>query len=106
MSEHITAVTSENFEAEVLQSHLPVLIDFWATWCGPCRMLSPVVDEVAEELAGKVKVCKVNTDEAPELCAAFGIESIPTLVVMRDGKFVRKSVGCIPKASILKLLAD
>ena len=97
-------VTKQNFETEVLQSELPVLVDFWATWCGPCMMLAPHLEEVAEEYAGKVKVGKVNVDEEMEIAVQFGIISIPTLIVMKDGKAVNKAVGYMPKADILKLL--
>ena len=99
----VKIITKENFEAEVLKSQKTVLIDFWATWCGPCQMLSPVVDEFAEENP-EISVCKVNVDEQPELAMAFGIESIPTLVVMKDGKAVNKSLGVIPKEKIAELV--
>ncbi len=89
-------VTRENFQMEVMESDKPVLIDFWASWCGPCRMVSPIVDEIAEENAS-VKVCKVNVDEQGELAGAFGVMSIPTLVVMKDGKIVNRSSGARPK---------
>ena len=99
----VVTITKENIEQEVLQSAKPVLLDFWASWCGPCRMLSPVVDEVAEERTD-VKVGKVNVDEQPELAGQFGVMSIPTLLVFEQGKLVRQAVGARPKASVLDLL--
>ena len=99
----VVTITKENFEQEVLQSAKPVLLDFWASWCGPCRMLSPVMDEVAEERT-EVKVGKVNVDEQPELAGQFGVMSIPTLLVFEQGKLVRQAVGARPKASVLELL--
>ena len=99
----VITITKENFDAEVLRSAQPVLLDFWASWCGPCRMLSPIVDEVAEE-RGDVKVGKVNVDEQPELAGQFGVMSIPTLLVFEQGKLVRQAVGARPKASVLDLL--
>ena len=99
----VVTITKENFEQEVLQSAKPVLLDFWASWCGPCRMLSPVVDEVAEERTD-VKVGKVNVDEQPELAGEFGVMSIPTLLVFEQGKLVRQAVGARPKVGVLDLL--
>ena len=99
----VVTITKENFAQEVLQSEKPVLLDFWASWCGPCRMLSPIVDEVAEE-RGDVKVGKVNVDEQPELAGEFGVMSIPTLLVFEQGKLVRQAVGARPKAGVLDLL--
>ena len=99
----VITITKENFAQEVLQSEKPVLLDFWASWCGPCRMLSPIVDEVAEERSD-VKVGKVNVDEQPELAGEFGVMSIPTLLVFEQGKLVRQAVGARPKASVLDLL--
>ena len=96
-------ITKENFENEVLKSDRPVLLDFWASWCGPCRMVSPIIDEIAEETTDK-KVCKINVDEQPELAQAFGVMSIPTLVVMKDGEVVGQSVGVNSKEAILHLL--
>ena len=99
----VITITKENFAQEVLQSTKPVLLDFWASWCGPCRMLSPVLDEVAEERTD-VKVGKVNVDEQPELAGEFGVMSIPTLLVFEQGKLVRQAVGARPKAGVLELL--
>ncbi len=97
-------LTEQNFEEEVLRSDLPVLVDFWASWCGPCRMIAPFVEEIAEEKAGLVKVGKINVDEEPGLAARFKVMSIPTLMVFRDGAAVKTSVGAIPKSMIEALL--
>ncbi|HPF53581.1 MAG TPA: thioredoxin [Eubacteriales bacterium] len=101
----VITITKDNFQDEVISSKLPVLLDFWASWCGPCRMVSPVIDEIAEETAG-IKVGKVNVDEQRELASAFGIVSIPTLIVMKDGKVVKKSMGAQPKRNILRMLEN
>ena len=97
-------ITRNNFEQEVLHSDKPVLIDFWAPWCGPCRMLSPVISEIAEEYGDKVKVCKVNVDDEGELAASFNVMSIPTLVVVKDGKVTDSAVGVRPKAQIVEMI--
>ena len=97
-------ITKNNFEQEVLHSDKPVLIDFWAPWCGPCRMLSPVISEIAEEYGDKIKVCKVNVDEEGDLAASFNVMSIPTLVVVKDGKVANSAVGVRPKAQIVEMI--
>ena len=99
----VKVITKDNFNAEVLNCQKTVLLDFWASWCGPCRMLSPTVDQVAEERPD-VMVGKVNVDEQPELAQAFGVMSIPTLVVLKGGKTVDTSVGVKPKAAVLAML--
>ena len=99
----VIEINAGNFEQEVVQSDKPVLLDFWASWCGPCKMLSPVVDQIGEEL-DSVKVGKVNVDDESELAAKFGVASIPTLVVLKNGKEVNRSVGVVPKERILGLL--
>ena len=96
-------ITNNNFAAEVLQSEVPVLVDFWAPWCGPCRMVAPIVDEIAGERTD-IKVGKINVDEQPELAAQFGVISIPTLIVMKNGEVAERAVGARPKNAILEML--
>ncbi len=99
----VVELTKDNFDKEVVESDKTVLIDFWASWCAPCRMLSPTVDEIAEENT-QIKVCKVNVDKEGELAAAFHVSSIPMLVVIKDKKVVNTSVGAVPKQKILQML--
>ena len=98
-------LTEANFEEEVLRSEIPVLVDFWATWCGPCRMLAPTIARIAEEQDGVIKVGKVDVDEEPGLAVRFGISSIPTLMVFKNGEVAKTSIGVIPKAAIEALFA-
>lgn len=100
----VITIDQNNFNEEVLNADKPVLLDFWAGWCGPCRMVSPVVDEIAEERSD-IKVGKINVDEQPELAAQFKVMSIPTLVVMKDGKVTNQAIGAMPKNQILELLS-
>ncbi|MBS7540453.1 thioredoxin [Ancylobacter lacus] len=97
----VEKVSDHSFEADVINSSQPVLVDFWAEWCGPCRMVAPVLDEVAGELASKVKIVKLNVDENPETASKFGIMSIPTLLLFKDGKIASRQVGAAPKAKLI-----
>ena len=99
----IVTLNTENFDAEALQSGEPVLVDFWAQWCGPCRMLSPLLEQIAGEMEGKVKFGKLNVDEAPAIAAKYGVQSIPTLLLFKEGRVAATSVGVKPKEAIMKL---
>ena len=100
----VITITQDNFQTEVLESEIPVLVDFWATWCGPCQMLAPVIEEVANENEGKFKVGKVNVDEEPGLARQFRVMSIPTLIVFNEGKVVNQSIGVIQKEDVVSLV--
>lgn len=97
-------ITKENFEEVVLNNHLPVLVDFWTTWCGPCKMIGPIIDQMSDELAGKVVFGKLNVDNQPELAMQFQVMSIPTLLLFKDGKVVNKKIGFMPKEKLVEML--
>ncbi len=105
MSEHISPVADSTFERDVLQSPVPVLVDFWAEWCGPCRMVAPVLEQIASEQAGKLKIVKLNVDENPQTPAQFAIRGIPTMILFKDGKAAATQVGAAPKAQLSAFVA-
>ncbi len=100
----VTELNKDNFEKEVMEANVPVLIDFWASWCGPCRMMSPVIDKIAEEMGEKLKVCKVNVDENHELAEKYEIMTIPAFIVIKNGAESGRTIGVQPKEDILKLI--
>ena len=104
MSEHVREFTDQNFDTDVAQSDVPVLVDFWATWCGPCKAIAPVIDEIAGEYDGRVKVGKVDVDSNQNTAMKYGVRSIPTLLIMKDGKVVNQIVGAVPKSNITDML--
>jgi thioredoxin 1 len=106
MSENIVAVTNESFISEVLQAEIPVLVDFWAPWCGPCKMIAPVLDVIAQEYAGKLKIAKVNVDEGNEIAAKYGIRGIPTLIIFKAGEAVATKVGAMSKAQLTDFIGE
>jgi thioredoxin 1 len=103
-SDKLLTLTQNNFDDEVLKSDIPVLVDFWAAWCGPCRMIGPIVEQLAEEYDGKIKVGKVNVDEQNELAAQYRVMSIPTLFIFKDGKIAGQLIGARPKADLEEMI--
>lgn len=106
MSENVHKFTDQNFDSDVSKSNIPVLIDFWATWCGPCKAIAPVIDEIAGEYNGKVKVGKVDVDQNQDTAMKYGVRSIPTLLIIKDGKVVNQIVGAVPKGNITTMLDE
>ena len=106
MSEHIQHVSDESFDQDVLNADIPVLVDFWAEWCGPCKMIAPVLNEIADEYAGRLKVCKVDVDANPEIPPKFGIRGIPTLILFKDGNAEATKVGALSKTQLMDFVKD
>jgi len=105
-SDKVVILNAENFESEVLNSAEPVLVDFWASWCGPCKMIAPIIDQLAEEYAGRIKVAKLNVDESRSVAEQYRIMSIPTLLVFKDGEVVNQAIGARPKGDLEKMLEN
>ena len=106
MSNNVVEINESNWESEVMQSKVPVLVDFWASWCSPCKMLSPVLDKVAEELDGKIKIAKVDCEANMNLAQKHGIRNIPAVFLVKDGKIEKRTTGSMSKESILKFIGD
>ena len=105
MSDNVKEITSENFDKEVLESGLPVLIDFWAEWCGPCKQLAPTIEEVADAMVGSVKVCKMDVDSNQDLAVQYGVRSIPTLLIFKNGEVTSTQIGAISKQQLEDFIA-
>lgn len=103
-NQNVIMLTEENFRQEVLQADVPVLVDFWAAWCGPCKMVGPIVDELANDYVGKAKVCKLNVDDCGRIAQSYGVMSIPTLILFKGGQEVNRVVGFRPKGELAKML--
>ena len=103
-SANVVMLSEDNFRAEVLQAECPVLVDFWAAWCGPCKMVGPIIEDLADEYVGKVKVCKLNVDDCGRIAQAYGVMSIPTIILFKGGQEVNRVVGFRPKAEFVKML--
>ena len=106
MSEHVTTLTTITFDEEIAGAAEPVLVDFWAEWCGPCKTVAPLLDEIADEHAGKIRIAKVNVDDSPDIGQRFGVMSIPTMIVFRDGEPVKRMVGAKGKGQLLQELSE
>jgi len=104
MSEHLSEVTDANFEQEILESPLPALVDFWAAWCGPCRIIGPIVEEIAEEYKDRARVAKMNVDDNVDTPARYGVRGIPALLLFKNGELVDQIIGAVPKAQVVSLL--
>lgn len=104
-AENIVQISDDTFESEVIQSSVPVLIDFWAPWCGPCRAIAPIVDQLADEYAGKLKIVKMNVDDNPRTPANYGVRGIPNLILFKNGKVEQQIVGAVPKAHLVKAIS-
>lgn len=106
MSANITQITDATFEAEVMNSDKPVLVDFWATWCGPCKMIAPILDQLAEEMAGKLKICKIDVDNNKEMAAKYNVRGVPTLMLFKDGSLEASKVGALSKGQLTQFIEE